>query len=628
MSKKYVHTEIDGFPIRLSNLQKLLYPDIGVVKAEVIAYYLKVAPYLLKYIAGRPTTLIRFPDGIHKSKFYAKTIPDWAPEWINTHEIHHSDGAINYLVIQNKACIAWTANLAGLEIHPMQMNANNIEYPDYFVLDLDPPENSTFDHVKEVAMLLKPFLTSMGFKPLIKTSGSKGLHIFVPINSSITHNELAIYTKQIAKEFVQKNKKIATLNLRKEARGNKILIDIYRNHKAQSIVAPYSLRGKPNAPISCPIAWSSLEKLKSAQEIHLRNIDDHLLEYGDVWKDWDTLKVDIPLEIFEVKKQNKKSIPKLDTSKNTIDNSAIFKVPIAPMLAESGEEIPKGKNYRYEVKWDGIRAIIKVNGDSIHIQSRSGSDLTYQFPELTKADNFNCKNGIFDGEILSLDKEGKPDFAKVISRLHLKEAGRIDRASRTNPVYCYLFDCIYLDGTDIQNQTNFYRKEKLIQSIKSENNYKISESVEDGKSLYDAVKKMNLEGIMAKDMTKKYVSGKRSEAWIKIKVRSDIECWIIGFTDGKGDRSNSFGALHLGIHVEGDWKYLGKVGTGFNEENIPIVLKFLQASEQCEKLIEDNIKEAYRTHWVIPTKKCKIRFASYTNTGTLREPVFLSLILE
>jgi len=759
---KYVHTEVDGIKLKLSNLDKTLYPEARITKAEVIQYYMKIAPYLIKYIGMRPLTLIRYPDGIDKTKFYSKTCPDWAPAWVKRQDIQHSEEKVPYAVIDNTAGIVWLANLAALEIHPMQMVTSSMDYPDHFIFDIDPPEGASFSDVKEICLKLKTFLESYKYKPFVKTSGSKGVHIIVPILPQHTHEEMVECVKGLAKVFVQQNKETSTLNLQKGSRGGKTLIDIYRNHMAQTTVSAYSLRAKPEASISTPVTWEHFTELKSSRDIHLRNIDEHLEKYGDVWKDLEKSAVPLHTSIAKNEELNEKVqlklesyLSKRDFSKSpepqpqlSLTNQNRFSVQIhnasnlhydlrledqgvllswaipkglpykpgvkrlairtedhpmeylefegtipkgeygagemwvfalghikwikktdtkyefeldspqleghyylyrtkgeqwlierkseasdtfldafvKPQLADVSKEVPNGMNYIYEIKWDGIRTLIYVEDDKVKIYSRNGRDITSQFPELQIApDAFYIENGVFDGEIISMDEQGRPIFSDVISRLHTAGERSIQSAVSKNPVYCYLFDCLYLDGRNICSEPLSKRQDWLKVSLKKNNQYRLSETMADGKALFDAAKGMNLEGIMAKDKTKSYEIGVRNRHWLKIKFRETISAEIIGYTKGKGDRSNLFGAIHIAVREEGAWRYLGKVGTGFDEKKMIHLLGLMNEIPKSVKLIEENIEEPARTVWIEPRLWCEVKYASLTNNGTLREPVFLGL---
>jgi len=183
MPSEEQHVVIEDQKVKITNLQKLIYPDASVIKAEVIKYYLEIAPYLLKYIANRPLTLIRYPDGIGIKKFYTKNKPSWTPKWMPYTQLPWDEDN-DYLFCNKKAHCVWLANLAALELHIMNSKIASIEKPDHFVIDLDPPENQKFSVVKELAFTLKIFLEKKGLPTFAKLSGGKGIHIIVPIKAN------------------------------------------------------------------------------------------------------------------------------------------------------------------------------------------------------------------------------------------------------------------------------------------------------------------------------------------------------------------------------------------------------------------------------------------------------------
>jgi ATP-dependent DNA ligase len=189
----------------------------------------------------------------------------------------------------------------------------------------------------------------------------------------------------------------------------------------------------------------------------------------------------------------------------------------------------------------------------------------------------------------------------------------------------YVFDCLYLDGRAIINEPLLRRREWLQDAIKKNPAYRVSDVVEEGEHFLEAVKQLGLEGIVAKQRLSTYVPGKRSESWLKIKARQSMECAIIGYTRGKGDREASFGALHL-AQPEGDkFKYLGKVGSGFDDHSLKAVWTQLQKLPVTKRLIKERPLDDARTMWVNPQLMCEVQFASVTPDGLLREPVFLRL---
>jgi len=226
MPKQYVHTEVEGQKIKLGNLDKIIYPDALVSKAQIIQYYLSIASYILPHLVDRALTVIRFPDGIHKQSFYSKDKPKWTPEWVDSTRIQHDQKVIDYVMCNNKAMLCWLANLACLELHPMQFQIKNKPNPDHFIFDLDPDEKLDFAKVKEAALRLKPFLEGYGYHPYIKTSGGKGLHIYVPVLPNWEFEKLTETVKNLAGIFVSNYSDEYTLSIPKAKRKGKILIDI------------------------------------------------------------------------------------------------------------------------------------------------------------------------------------------------------------------------------------------------------------------------------------------------------------------------------------------------------------------------------------------------------------------
>lgn len=761
MPSKPIHTKIDDQIIKLTNLDKVLFPSQGIVKAELINYFISTSSLLLRHISDRPLTLIRWPDGVEGKKFYSKNKPKWTPKWISSQKLPDSSDDNDYVVAKNKASLAWLANLAALEIHPMQSKISKPNYPDHFIFDLDPLSANEFEKLKELSLSLKDYLVNLGYAPFIKTSGSKGLHIYVPILPNWTFEELMNSVKKMSQDFIKTKAPYCTLAVHKGKRKGKILLDIYRNYQGNTCVAPYSLRGKAGAPISTPIAWDKLDQLASSRQYNLKNIDAYIAD-NDPWKnfyenarplhdrsnrtaiqsidssntkleeynskrdfskteepiaeaakvtqqrfviqlhDATNLHYDLRLEsdgvllswaipkalpikkdkarlairtedhpvkyldfegkipkdeygggemwivesgTFEwIEKKDKKLKFKLNGKKysasyslfQTKDNQWLCKAielpdvsqyqdQPKPMLANARKSIPtKSENYFYEIKWDGIRVHIKINGPDLKIFSRSGRDITKHFPELVAArDEIDVEAAILDGEIVVLDKIGKPVFSNVISRMHTLGEQSILTASKSKKSTCYIFDCLIVDGHSLINTHQERRHALLNALIPSKKYFRKSERFDDGQALLDSVREAGLEGIMAKRKDSTYAAGQRSDAWLKIKIRNELVATVIGYTKGEGDRTDLIGALHLAIiHDTDNYEYLGKVGTGFDHEMLKAITTQVQKLEVIKKPITEEIEEAQRTTWIKPTYQCNIEYASKTNTGTLREPVW------
>src|SRR6185436_12710139 len=311
-----------------------------------------------------------------------------------------------------------------------------------------------------------------------------------------------------------------------------------------------------------------------------------------------------------------------------VDNPQLdwLRAPIEPMLSQAASKPPDSKDYLFEVKWDGLRALISLDEGELKIRGRNGTDFTKQFPELLIPEQaFRATSALFDGEIVCLEADGRPNFRNVIHRMQQKTEGAIERARAKHPAVCYVFDCLYLDGRPIVNEPLTRRREWLEDAIKKDSAYRVSGIVDDGSAFLVAVKQMGLEGIMAKQRHSIYQPGKRSDAWLKIKARQTAECVIIGYTQGKGDRAASFGALHLAQASADEGNYVGKVGGGFDEQSLKTVFDELRKLKTIKRPIKERPLDDARSVWVEPRLVCDVEFASLTKDGALREPVFLRL---
>lgn len=301
---------------------------------------------------------------------------------------------------------------------------------------------------------------------------------------------------------------------------------------------------------------------------------------------------------------------------------------IEPMLSEAAEKVPVGEEYLYEIKWDGIRALISLEDGQVRIRSRNQNDITAQFPELQIADKaFRATNGLFDAEIVCLDKTGKPDFKKVIHRLMSTGETNVQKLSKASPVFCYIFDCLYLDGRPLVSEPLVKRKEWLGDALRPDTPYRVSEVVEDGVSLFEAAREHSLEGIMAKRKDGKYLPGRRSDLWTKVKVRNTVDCHIIGYTAGNGNRESTFGSLQIAEEVNGELHYRGKVGSGFDDQTARQLIGQMKKLKKVKqpKMAGGGVVDEKATVWVEPKLVAEISYAQITRDKMYREPVFVRI---
>lgn len=661
MASQKQWVQLDKHKLELSNLDKVLYPDEPITKAEVLEYYLNIAPTMLYHIKGRPLALIRYPDGITGEQFFQKNKPKWAPDWVES-VLLGSEKEKDYVLANDQASLIWLANMAALEIHQMHSRKPHYNQPDYMVFDLDPPENGPFSKVIDIAFALKEHIEQYQYHVFVKTTGGKGVHLVVPLEPKADMSAVFKAAKEIAQPFVKENNDELTLHIKKKARRGRVLIDIYRNRTRQSIIAPYSLRGKPGAPVSMPVSWDELAKLESSKAYHLINAVEKVKTDGDEWEGMGGYATALHTErtvkaepLFLETSPHRKTVEQLqeysdkrDFSKTSepgggtitgegnqfvvhrhhatrlhydlrlekegvlqswavpkglpprpgikrlaiqtedhplkyltfegkipkgeygggdmwiyatgkyevtkekkgglyfrLDSPAVsgeyrmhrtkeeewllekvahpqvdwINDPVAPMKAEKATNLPKG-SYKYEVKWDGVRVLIALEDGQVRLNDEQNQDITDKFPELKTDKAFRAACGLFDAVIVYLDEEGTPSLDKVEERLSISDSTATLERSQSDPVNCYVFDCLYLDGRSIVKEPWHRRQEWLYDVIKKGTPYRISDSIEDGEGLLYAAREHNLSGIMAKNKEGPYRVGKRSDLWLDIDVNA------------------------------------------------------------------------------------------------------------
>lgn len=256
--------------VKFTNVDKVFFPKPGFTKGQMIEYYLAVAPYILPHLRDRPITLIRFPDGITGEHFYEKNAPKFAPEWLKTVQVgrRHEEGKINYILISDPAALAWCANLAAIELHPFLHRRQNPDQPTHVVFDLDPGEGSDILTCARVALLVKKIADDLGLEIFPKVSGSKGIQLYVPLNTKTNYAATASFAKAVAELLQKKHPDLVVSNMDKSRRRNRVLIDWSQNNPSKTTVAVYSMRGKREEPfISVPVTWTELQRAKKAESL-------------------------------------------------------------------------------------------------------------------------------------------------------------------------------------------------------------------------------------------------------------------------------------------------------------------------------------------------------------------------
>ncbi|SNS81459.1 bifunctional non-homologous end joining protein LigD [Actinomadura meyerae] len=290
MSGEKTTVEVDGRQLSLSNLDKTLYPEF--TKGEVIDYYARIAPVMLPHLKDRAATRIRWPDGVDGGKFYEKNAPSHTPDWIRTATVPSPGSTrgretVDYIVVDDLPTLVWCANLAALELHIPQWKVGprgKVHAPDLLVFDLDPGPPATVIEACKVALLLEELLGEDGLEAYPKTSGKKGLHIYVPVKEPKEAEQTSRYAKGIAERLAMEHPDLVVAKMEKRLRKGKVFVDWSQNNPAKTTVAPYSLRAASRPSVSTPVTWDELEYCEDAADLVFSPAEvlDRVDEHGDL----------------------------------------------------------------------------------------------------------------------------------------------------------------------------------------------------------------------------------------------------------------------------------------------------------------------------------------------------------
>ena len=288
--------EIDGRELSVTNLDKVLYPD-GFTKAEVIDYYVRVAQAMLPHVQGRGVTLRRYPNGVDGTSFFEKRSPDHRPDWIGT-ALGPGDrkGGIQYLVIDEVATLAWVGNMAALEVHAPMARAVDIDAPTMVVFDLDPGAPATIVDCCRVALEIQDVLADLDLQIWPKTSGSKGMQLYLPLNTPHTHEHASSFALAVAQVLENQDPKRVTSVMKKQLRKGKIFVDWSQNSHHKTTIAAYSLRARPTPTVSTPINWDEVQSGADGEVLSFTapEVLERVADFGDVFAPTATLEQELP----------------------------------------------------------------------------------------------------------------------------------------------------------------------------------------------------------------------------------------------------------------------------------------------------------------------------------------------
>lgn len=265
---------------------KVLFPNSGITKGNLMDYYRAIAEFMLPYLKDRPLTMHRYPNGIAENGFFQKNASDYFPDWIQTVKIKKKDGWVNHVICNDVETLAYLAYQNTITFHVALSKADKLDYPDRLIFDLDPPGHD-FGQVLEGVRLLRDFLVeSLGLPTYVMLTGSKGVHLVIPLMRMDHFIEVKEFAKKVADHIVEKHPEVFTVAFRKDQREGLIFVDYLRNSYAQTAVCPYSIRAVENAPVAMPITWEELDATDSSQTYTIKNTLEKVTTGVDPWKDF------------------------------------------------------------------------------------------------------------------------------------------------------------------------------------------------------------------------------------------------------------------------------------------------------------------------------------------------------
>ena len=276
----------DGREVRLTNLRKPFWPDLGIAKGDLIQYYVDVAPVLLPHIRQRAMVMKRYPNGAAGAFFFMKRAPTPRPPWIPTCRIDHgSENVIDFPMINDVTSLMWVINLGCIDLNQWYATCDDVDRPDYVHFDLDPGKGATFQQVRECALVVRDALEALRMKPVVKTSGSKGMHVYVPIVRGPDQKAVWTFAKALAVELASRHRALMTSEYRVANRpAGRVLVDYNQNRWGSTLASVYSVRPTPGATVSTPLTWDEVAAGARIEDFRLDNVPARIKKLGDLWK--------------------------------------------------------------------------------------------------------------------------------------------------------------------------------------------------------------------------------------------------------------------------------------------------------------------------------------------------------
>jgi bifunctional non-homologous end joining protein LigD len=588
----------DAREVRISSPDRLIWPDDGITKLDLAQYAVDARVGFMNALGHRPVTLQRFPDGIRGEEFWTKNPPKGMPDFITPVMCTYPSGRRHLqVVVDEPAAVVWGMQMNTVTFHPWPVRTADVDRPDELRIDLDPQPGRTFADAVEAAVALRELLTEIGLTGWAKTSGNRGVHVFVRVAPTHEFLDVRHGVIGIARELERRLPDLVTASWWKEERGARVFVDFNQACRDRTIASAYSPRPLPGAPVSMPLGWDQLVGVDPG-EFTVRTVPGILADSGDAWAGMDEAVGDVtgaialwdkdinerglgelnfppdypkmpgePPRVQPSKRRKDKTdedymTPKADRDAELRAQWGPVVPPVAPMLAKPVKDIPEG-DYLFEPKWDGFRSIIFRSGDSVEIGSRNEKPMTRYFPEVVEAVLAQFPDqAVVDGEIVVVGGAGdRLDFEALQQRIH-PAASRVKKLAAETPAQFVAFDLLSLGGDDLTGRP-FEERRSLLEKAFADVAAPIhlTRATRDravARDWFEQFEGAGLDGVIAKPLSGTYEQDKRT--MLKIKHVRTADCVVAGYRTHKtGD--DLVGSLMLGLYDDaGSLMSVGVIG--------------------------------------------------------------------
>lgn len=613
--------------IRITNPEKVLFPGDGTTKADLIDYYLRIAPLILPLLAGRPVTRKRWPHGTASEPFFTKNLDSGTPDWVPRARVAHHERTFSYPLVQDEATLVWLGQMASIELHVPQWRLpaavlagtstltldGDATKPDRLVVDLDPGPGVGLEECCEVALAARAMLEGAGLSLTPVTSGSKGLHLYADLDG-VSAADASAVAAELAQALAAELPAVVVTQMKRALREGKVFVDYTQNNAAKTTVSPYSVRGRERAWVAAPRTWEEVEAGGLSQLLMHEVLERASLEGGES-------VLEATSAVVNPAQAERMPAPVV-TAKAPSERKGTHQTMLAASYDPFAHATMAADRWAFEPKWDGYRALIELSGAGVRLRGRSGRDLTPEFRRLAQSpEHLAGHSGVLDAEIVALEND-RPNFRTLQEHA----------APPVPPLRLLVFDVLELDGVDLTSQPWNVRRE-VLEAL----DLPLADPAAIGEGdagwlltpLYDgdlaaalhASSEVAGEGVMAKRRDSQYGAGKRSPAWVKIKHEAEVRVVIGGWRPGQGRREGGIGSLLMGVRADdGTLRYVGKVGTGFSDAELDRLLAALEPLSSDTSPFDTLVPaaEVKVARWVRPELEGEVTFDSWTPDRVLR----------